>query len=66
VTAPVLVVHGGGDPRTEPGELDRILAVLPDPVLSFHPEAGHSPHSEASTRDAVTRAVTAFLGSLAP
>jgi pimeloyl-ACP methyl ester carboxylesterase len=66
VRAPVLVIHGGADPRTEPGELDQILTALTDAVLSFHAEAGHSPHSEASTTDAVTRAVTAFLGSLAP
>jgi pimeloyl-ACP methyl ester carboxylesterase len=66
VRAPVLVIHGGADPRTEPGELDQILTALTDSVLSFHAEAGHSPHSEASTTDAVTRAVTAFLGSLAP
>ena len=66
VTAPVLVIHGGADPRTEPGELDAILAALPSPLLSFHPDAGHCPHSEASTNGAVTSAAVGFLGSLAP
>jgi pimeloyl-ACP methyl ester carboxylesterase len=64
VSRPVLVVHGGCDPRTEPGELETILEALPNAQLSFHADAGHCPHAEASG-DAVTRAVVAFLGSLA-
>jgi pimeloyl-ACP methyl ester carboxylesterase len=64
VSRPALVIHGGCDPRAEPGELEAILDVLPDAQLSFHPDAGHCPHAEASG-DAVTRAVVAFLGSLA-
>jgi pimeloyl-ACP methyl ester carboxylesterase len=63
ISRPVLVVHGGCDPRTEPGELETILDALPDARLSFHAEAGHCPHAEASG-DAVTRAVVEFLGSL--
>jgi pimeloyl-ACP methyl ester carboxylesterase len=63
ISRPALVVHGGCDPRTEPGELETILDALPDARLSFHAEAGHCPHAEASG-DAVTRAVVEFLGSL--
>ena len=63
ISRPVLVIHGGCDPRTEPGELETILDALPDAQLSFHADAGHCPHAEASG-DAVTRVVVAFLGSL--
>lgn len=63
ISRPVLVVHGGRDPRTEPGELETVLAALPDAQLSFHADAGHCPHAESS-REAVTRAVVEFLGSL--
>ena len=65
IRSPALVVHGGRDPRTEPGELESILAALPDAELSFHADAGHCPHAEASG-EAVTRAVVDFLGSLGP
>jgi pimeloyl-ACP methyl ester carboxylesterase len=63
ISRPALVIHGGRDPRTEPGELDAILGALPDAQLSFHADAGHCPHAEES-RDAVTGAVVEFLGSL--
>jgi pimeloyl-ACP methyl ester carboxylesterase len=64
VSRPALIVHGGRDPRTEPGELETILRALPDAQLSFHADAGHCPHAEASG-DAVTGAVVEFLGALA-
>jgi pimeloyl-ACP methyl ester carboxylesterase len=63
ISRPALVVHGGCDPRTEPEELETILDALPEAQLSFHADAGHCPHAEASG-DAVTRAVVEFLGSL--
>jgi pimeloyl-ACP methyl ester carboxylesterase len=63
ISRPVLVVHGGCDPRTEPGELETILELLPHARRSLHAEAGHCPHAEASG-PAVTRAVGRFLGSL--
>jgi 3-oxoadipate enol-lactonase len=63
ITRPALVVHGGCDPRTEPGELETILAALPEAQLSFHAEAGHCPHAEASGK-AVTNDVLGVLGSL--
>jgi pimeloyl-ACP methyl ester carboxylesterase len=64
IVCPTLVVHGGLDPRSEPGELETLLAALPQARLSFHPDAGHSPHSELS-QGPVTKAVAAFLASLA-
>jgi pimeloyl-ACP methyl ester carboxylesterase len=63
ISRPALVIHGGCDPRTEPGELETILDALPEAQLSFHADAGHCPHAEASG-DAVTRDVVAFLGSV--
>jgi pimeloyl-ACP methyl ester carboxylesterase len=56
VRAPVLVLHGARDPRTEPGELDALMASLgPAASLVLLPEGGHSPHSERATADDVTR-----------
>jgi 3-oxoadipate enol-lactonase len=62
VTQPTLIIHGGQDPRTEAGELDAIRAALPAAQLALYPEAGHSPHSEKPTREAVTTLIAAFLG----
>lgn len=58
---PALVVHGGNDPRTEPGELNAIRAALPTADWLVLPEAGHSPHSEPATAEAVTAAVNEFF-----
>jgi pimeloyl-ACP methyl ester carboxylesterase len=63
ISRPALVIHGGRDPRTEPGELETILGELPDAQLSFHADAGHCPHAESPAK-AVTDAVVDFLGSL--
>jgi pimeloyl-[acyl-carrier protein] methyl ester esterase len=60
--APLLLVHGSADPRTEPGELDRLRACLPHAQLALLSGAGHSPHSERATADAVTDLVRRFLG----
>jgi valacyclovir hydrolase len=65
IACPTLVVHGGLDPRSEPGELEALMAALPRARLSLHPDAGHSPHSEPSNGP-VTKAVAAFLASLPP
>ena len=65
IRAPVLVVPGSEDPRTEPDELESILAALPQAKLSWHAGAGHSPHSESS-QQAVTGAVLDFLEGLPP
>jgi pimeloyl-ACP methyl ester carboxylesterase len=74
---PTLVIHGACDPRTEPGELDAIRAALdrgaeaPRHIsdlrhMAILPEGGHSPHSERSTADEVTRLVRQFLSELFP
>jgi pimeloyl-ACP methyl ester carboxylesterase len=65
VVRPTLLVHGGRDPRTEPGEYAAICACLPDATTLFLPDAGHSPHSEPASADIVSRAAEAFLEKLA-
>jgi pimeloyl-ACP methyl ester carboxylesterase len=61
VRSPVLFVHGEGDPRTEPGELDAFRAALPHAQMTVLPGAFHSPHSERAVADAVTELLREFL-----
>jgi pimeloyl-ACP methyl ester carboxylesterase len=61
VRSAVLLMHGEADPRTEPGELDAIRASLPTAQLALVAGAGHSPHSEPASADAVTDLVRHFL-----
>jgi pimeloyl-ACP methyl ester carboxylesterase len=63
---PVLLVHGGRDPRTEPGELGALSAALrpiPSRMLLLA-DGGHSPHSEPATTALVTDAAVSFLDDL--
>jgi pimeloyl-ACP methyl ester carboxylesterase len=78
--APVLILHGARDPRTEPGELAALGAALagrlaeprePEPGRSSGlsatlvlEEGGHSPHSERATAGLVTGAASAFLAAV--
>ncbi|HKM85522.1 MAG TPA: alpha/beta hydrolase [Terriglobales bacterium] len=43
---PVTFVHGRRDPRTEPGEMERVQASLPSAEMRFIEDGRHSPHSE--------------------
>ncbi|HSR97196.1 MAG TPA: alpha/beta fold hydrolase [Kofleriaceae bacterium] len=61
---PVLVLHGADDPRTEPGELDRVRRELPSAQIHMIAGAGHSPHSERAFGTEATRAGASFLRSL--
>jgi pimeloyl-ACP methyl ester carboxylesterase len=70
LTAPVLVVHGARDPRTEPGELDALTSVLRGRTraktdVCIPAEGGHSPHSERASADAVAAAASAFCAAVA-
>ena len=56
-----LIVHGADDPRTEPGELEAIVAAIGAARALIIPGGGHSPHSERTAADAVTDAVIDFL-----
>jgi pimeloyl-ACP methyl ester carboxylesterase len=61
---PMLVVHGADDPRTEPGELDRIRREVPTARIEMIEGGGHSPHSTRATSARVTAIVADFLASL--
>ena len=61
---PMLVVHGADDPRTEPGELDRIRREVPTARIEMIEGGGHSPHSNRVTAGQVTKIVDGFLASL--
>jgi pimeloyl-ACP methyl ester carboxylesterase len=43
---PTLFLHGNLDPRTEPGEMERVQQALPRATMRFIPAGKHSPHSE--------------------
>ena len=57
----VLVLHGADDPRTEPGELDRVAHALPRAVVHVIAGAGHAPHSERASSAEATAAAMSFL-----
>ena len=43
---PALFLHGSLDPRTEPGEMDRVREAFPRATMRFIAAGKHSPHSE--------------------
>ena len=61
---PMLVLHGTDDPRTEPGELDRIRRELPAARIEMLPGGGHSPHNARGTAARCTDLVAGFLASV--
>jgi len=46
---PTTFVHGRGDPRTEPGELERASEALAGAEMRFIEDGRHSPHSETGS-----------------
>lgn len=58
---PTLVLHGADDPRTEPGELDRVRREVPHAEIHLIAGAQHSPHSERASAATCTRLVREFL-----
>jgi pimeloyl-ACP methyl ester carboxylesterase len=63
LSVPTLVVHGGLDPRTEPGELDEVRRRLPRARFHVIPEAKHCPHHERAHAAECGRVVREFLTS---
>jgi 3-oxoadipate enol-lactonase len=61
---PAAILHGRRDPRTEPGELDEIIAALPHASVHVIDEGAHSPHSERLAEEPTARAAAAFLATL--
>ena len=64
VRAPVLLIHGVRDPRTEPGECAALQHALGSAAreVCLLPAGGHSPHSERPTADEVTHLAQGFTG----
>jgi len=61
---PTLFLHGSLDPRTEPGEMDRVRQALPRATMQFIATGKHSPHSEEdSWQECNTRATEFFQGA---
>ena len=58
---PTLFLHGRLDPRTEPGEMQRVAAALPRAELHFLEAGKHSPHSEEAVWDECNEVTQRFL-----
>ena len=61
LAVPALILHGAGDPRAEPGDLDAVRRDLPAAELRSIETARHSPHSEPASAEECTRIAAGFL-----
>lgn len=61
---PTLVLHGQADPRTEPGELDRLRREVPHAEIHVLEQGQHAPHSERATAATCTQIVARWLSVL--
>ena len=64
LAVPTLVIHGADDPRTEPGELDRVRAELPNARFEIIDGGGHCPHAHPRTAARVGQLIQDFAASL--
>ena len=60
---PALFLHGSLDPRTEPGEMERVRQALPQATMRFIANGRHSPHSEGDVWQECNASVSEFLRS---
>jgi non-heme chloroperoxidase len=58
---PTLFLHGRLDPRTEPGEMERVRAEVPRAEMKFVENGKHSPHSEEAAFEECNAIVREFL-----
>jgi pimeloyl-ACP methyl ester carboxylesterase len=65
ITVPTLFLHGSLDPRTEPGEMERVQRELPQATMKFIGNGKHSPHSEAAAFEESNAIAREFLQSRA-
>jgi pimeloyl-ACP methyl ester carboxylesterase len=65
IAVPMLVLHGADDPRTEPGELDRVRREVTGLEVAMIAGGGHSPHSERAVAGEATRVAKAFIDRIA-
>jgi len=61
---PTLVLHGAEDPRTEPGELERLRREVPHARVHVIDGAGHSPHSERVSAATCAQLARGFVESI--
>lgn len=61
IRAPTLFLHGSLDPRTEPGEMERVRQELPAAEMRFVANGKHSPHSEDSAFEECNAIAGEFL-----
>jgi len=65
LAVPTLLLHGADDPRTEPGELDRVRSEVRDVEVAMITGGGHCPHSERRVADEVARVAKTFVDRVA-
>ena len=65
LAVPTLFLHGSLDPRTEPGEMDRVQQALPRATIRFIAAGKHSLHSEEDSWQECNTNAEEFLGSTA-
>jgi pimeloyl-ACP methyl ester carboxylesterase len=63
LTVPTLFLHGSLDPRTEPGEMERVQNALPHATMRFVANGKHSPHSEEVAFEECNAIAREFLRS---
>lgn len=61
LAVPTLVLHGSDDPRTEPGELERVRSELPRARFEIIDGGGHCPHAHPRTADRVSHVLADFV-----
>jgi pimeloyl-ACP methyl ester carboxylesterase len=61
---PTLFLHGRLDPRTEPGEMERVRRELPSAEMKFVEHGKHSPHSEDAAYEECNRIARDFLQTI--
>jgi pimeloyl-ACP methyl ester carboxylesterase len=61
IRVPTLFLHGSLDPRTEPGEMERVRVALPAAVMRFVANGKHSPHSEEAAFEECNAIAREFL-----
>ncbi len=62
VRAPVLLLHGRRDPRTEPGEIEAAAGAIPGARLELL-DAGHAPHASARSKERCTQLVAELFAT---
>lgn len=58
---PTVFLHGRLDPRTEPGEMERVAEELPAAKMRLVENGKHSPHSEEAVREECNQIAREFL-----